>query len=334
MSLIGNLINRFRRAPLNEPQTDAPPTRVRLEHEYAVVEDKLEPRAESLDEYYQMRPLRFLSDDIFRTMNYAEELQSEDGSSLDHDPRPYHVVLPDHNFQSHPESGLEFQNGRMEIRGHRETLQAVGMKDDFLGGEKQAAWDKKAHSFRITYYTDPQPSARGLQGAKSVLSQESFESDDNGTITESGKGARREAAVRAERILEAARGWSQRAGELDNSADDINKAEGTGVAPEVPAEKLFTGILQDEKMMSRAFQWSGAGGDEQETYQKFDLEKTPGSVFVTGTTDGVYSGASLWSQETENGLHVLVTRPEWGTVEKVHLNSQIGRVEYERLEKG
>ncbi len=334
MSFIGNLINRFQRKPQLEAGSQAPPSRVRLEHDYAVAQDRLEPRADSLDEYYQMRPLRFLSQDIHQTMAYAEELKSEDGSSLDEDPRPHHVVLSDRNFQSHPETGLKFRNERMEIRGNDDVLRADKMDDDFLGAGKQAVWDKRAHTFRITYFTDSQVHPRSTLGAQTVLAQESFKSDAEGRIVDTGQGARHEAALRAERILKAARDWSLRVEEFDNSAEDMSKSDGIVVAPEVPAKELFTGALKDEKIMSRAFQWNGAKNDQQEPYQKFDLEKTPGSVFVTGTTDGIYSGASLWSQQTENGLQVLVTRPEWGTLERVRLDSQVGRVEYERLEKG
>lgn len=326
--MIRKFLNLFRRGSEQVPEQKQPPTLATKRHHYVVIEDRLEPRVGSLNEFYEVNALEFQTNEVLRTMQFAEELRTEDNSVLDKDQREGFVNLPEHGFTALPDQGYTLKSGEVHLTGNDESVTATNLADDFLGQDKTAIWDKQKSTFQITYRAESNTYPRGIPGSKSVIAREEFTTDASGKVH-----SQSENAVRVQRIIESSQKWATLANNLDNTTQDLNKKEKDIVAPNLARKSVLVGELENEKILSRAFEW-GPDQDEQHPYQTFDIEHTKNSLYVAGSTDGTYAGASLWSEQTDGQMHIVVTRPEWGTIEKVHWNRGDEKWLYERLEKG
>ena len=84
MNIFSKIIGAFR--PSKAPATRLAPEVEEKTHTYQVTDDGLVPSAKSLQEFYEIQESRHQARELFRTMQYAEELAAEDNTPLDTDP--------------------------------------------------------------------------------------------------------------------------------------------------------------------------------------------------------------------------------------------------------
>jgi hypothetical protein len=340
MNIVNQFLDVFRSKPTTKPEPRPEPTLETKSHSYQVVEDKLVPQVASLEGYYSANSVRHEAGNVFKAMQFAEELKSEDNNfPLDCDDREGHVVLPNNKFESHPESGYQLGMGDVQVSGDDQTARTTFVKDSWRAKNPSATLDKENQTLQFTYQVESRPTDKSGAGPKQRVSHGRFTVNSDGQVLLPNATSLKEAeeqapqkanALRANDILQAANLWNDLAVGLDNGGQDLNKTPGQIVAADVQLRPNDT-----EKVLSEAFTWGGEFGDDESPLKSFDLEQSSGGLYVTGSSeDGRTHLASLRSERTENDVHIVLDRPEINSVEKVHWNLSDGTLNYEKLKKG
>ncbi len=307
MNVFERIIGAFRPKPATPPAPKVEPSVDRKTHVYKVEKDELSPTASSLDEYYQILDLRHQANEVFRTMNYALELATEDGSPLDSDPRQGHVKLEQHKFEAHPDSGFQLSEGEVQVKGDSSRIETTRVSDNWMAKNQNAVWDRQNQTFILSFEGGEEPL---LPRAPEHL-------------------AHRETSLsgledRANDILKAAQYWQEKAGLLDNSDQDIQATTGLVVAPHAK--------LEAEPVLAQAF-FTDQGGEHK--YSAFDIEQSPNGTTVAGSVGQSRPfGARLSTIKNERGLGIVLERPEIGTTETVEWVVADGVLHYEKYKKG
>lgn len=307
MNVFERIIGAFRPKPAPPPAAIPEPPADRKSHVYKVTEDGLSPTASSLDEYYQIQDLRHQANEVFGTMKYALELAVEDGSPLDSDPRQGHVKLEQHQFEAHPESGFQFSEDEIQIKGNDSTIETTRISDNWMAKNQSAVWDRENQSFVLSF-----------DGGEVPLIPRAPEHLAHRETSQPGR------EDRANEILKAARYWQEKAGLLDNSDRDLQADSGRVVAPHT--------TLEAEPILAEAFY---SDQDGRHKYSAFDIEQSPSGTIVAGSIgQGRPFGARLSTVRNERGLGIVLERPEIGTTETVQWGVADDILHYEKYEKG
>ena len=147
MSLLSRIGNIFRRPkpPEPSPQTsreDQGPSR----YVFQKKADGLTPQVQSLDEFYAASQAQFEAQDMLRSVEFARELLGQDQSSLDQDPRPDYISLPERNFQASPETGYSHSQGAFEVRGTEDGSASVKSSES----QSQGQWNSETGTFTLS----------------------------------------------------------------------------------------------------------------------------------------------------------------------------------------
>lgn len=338
MSFLNRITDIFRRKPAPTQPNRPPVERSIREHSFAVTEDGLKPQVRSLDEYYSIQEIRNEADEILSAMRYADTLCSEDGSVLDKDGRDKHVVIPEHGFESHPETGHKLVQGRVQLQGDQHWSRTTEVEDSWRAKNQAATWDKENQEFHYHCEVEQRALSQFGKGPKHKISGGQFSLTPDGKVelpqavnleqakTQSEAHAN---AQRANDILESFRAWEAAAISQDKSPQDLDSRPGFVVAPQVDSDAT------QENVLSQTFTWDGEYGDEEFHFSGFDLEKTDRSLLVAGSHGGEnVHGARLIAEKGQNALNVVVERPEVGTIERVEWKISEGTLNYEKLKKG
>lgn len=334
MSLISKILAPFRRQQPAPPPVAEP--RIQKEsHTFRVEDDQIVCRGDSLREYYQQQELKYEAQNILRTMQYAEELLTEDDSGLDDDKRPGHLNLPEHGFEAHPETGYTLKKGDIQVGGNATESYTLKPSQGVDSQDQQARWDKENQSFELTFQRDVNYHTPQSSAPANVVSEGRFVIDAEGVVqAPEGQRKQQRAAKRAGELLQSALFWEQAGSGLDDTSKDLNESQGVVVAPSLSRDKIDG--LESESALSDAFVWDGAVGKTKSKFENFDLEKTPVSFFVAGgNAEGTRTfGARFSGERNESQLRVVLDRPEIGRRETVVWNIAEGIVAYEKSKKG
>jgi hypothetical protein len=308
MNILRKVIGAFRPAG---PPSPTPETSVETRnHTYKVTEDGLSPSARSLEEFYQIQDSRHQAQEIFRTMQYAGELASEDNSPLDTDPRPGHVKLPDHGFEAHPGSGFQLHQGEIQVAGNQDLVRTTATSDNWMAKNLVGTWNKSEATFSLDF--QPKAGPEIPPSPQSRIESQTFQA---------------ESKSRARDLIEAAQYWESKTKGLDGSAKDINAVSDQIVAPGVSVSQVGA-----DAVMAETFYTDGA----PRNFEYFDLESSAGGTVVAGNREqgGRPFGARLKSHRNSETMKVVLERPEIGTTETVEWVLSDGVLHYEKYKKG
>lgn len=311
MNVVQRIIGALRPLKRQAEPEQAAATPSQVTHSYRVEGDELVPTAQSLNEYYEIQDLKFQAREVLRTMQYAETLLSDDNTPLDTDPREGHVKLPEHGFESHPESGFSLKKGEVHVAGDSESVRTTRISDNSMATNQSATWSKQERAFTLTFQKPPEP--------------EVHLAPDN-RIEERAVPASEES--RASDLIKAAEYWEARAKGFDNTPLDIHGAAGHIVAPGLSSEQAG-----NEKVVAETFY---VEQNAAQSFGFFDLEFQNGATVVAGNRDnrGRPFGPKLTARRTAESMEVVFTRPEIGTTEKVEWVLSDGVLHYEKYKKG
>lgn len=294
----------------------APSTRPIVYHREG---DALRPTAASLHELYAADSVSYEAQEALRSVDYAHELQTEDQSSLDTDRRDQHVVLPENQFESHPDSGFSLNQGRFALQGQDQKVTFSATSDDtqVASGE----WDGSDAMLTVWPRQDFPTPPRYADGATNLLSEQ--------TVTYSpGRLPEDETGKRAAEIVQSVAAWEAMAQQLDGQMADLNPSSREVVAAHLQAPA-------GEAAMTQTFAERGPESLQKTPFTSFDLESSQGHLLVSGSFgQGPTFGATLESNREGNLLTAVLSRPELGIVEKVEWNTSDAVLHYEKLKKG
>ena len=294
----------------------APSTRPIVYHREG---NALRPNARSLSELYAADSVSYEAQEALRTVDYAHELQTEDQSSLDTDRRDQHVVLPENQFESHPDTGFTLKQGRFALQGQdrKATFSATTDDTQVASGE----WNGIDDTLTVWPRQDYPTPSRYADGATNLLSEQTVNYSP-GSLPED------ETGKRAAEIVNSVAAWETLAQGLDGQAMDLNPSSREVVAAHLQAPA-------GEAAMSQTFAERGPDGHEKTPFSSFDLESSQGHLLVAGSFgQGPTFGATLESKREGNLLSAVLSRPEIGVVEKVEWNTSDAVLHYEKLKKG
>ena len=325
MGLIGQIFDRFRQ-PKQNLASPPKPLSSSHEHTYKVVEDKLVPQVESLEEFHQQYQVEFEAQDTLRTMKHAESLLNEDQSSIDRDNRKGYIQLKDQpsvtNFVATPDTTFKFHSGEIKLEGHGRTIQSTQLPDTSRLFDQEALWNKDEQSLSFSYTTneDTQPRAR----AQNVVSRATFPADSTGRAESAVQSTDNGLLQRTNNILQSVEMWQEVAQLNDQTAQDLNPKAGSSVIPNFHINSMSKSDLEKENaLILSGFQTFGISGDDS-------------SLMVAGANEdgGQAFGATLSRRTTAQGVEVELDRPEIGTLEKITWDTSQGIIAYEKSKKG
>lgn len=306
MNVFQRIIGAFRPKP-SPPQSQPDPSADRKTHVYKVGKEGLSPTASTLEEYYQIQDLRYQANEIFGTMTYALQLAAEDGSSLDSDPREGHVKLEHHKFESRPESGFQLSEGELQVKGNDSRVETTRTSDNWMAKNQSAVWDRVNQTFALSFESE--------DGPPMPRSPEHLSHEETSPLGREN---------RANDILKAAQYWQVMAGQLDNSPRDIQAESGVVVAPNT--------TLDPEPVLAETFYSDERG---RHSFPAFDIEQSPNGTIVAGSFgQGRSFGAKLSAVRNDQGLEIVLERPEIGSTEKVEWAVADGILHYKKYKKG
>ena len=309
--------------------------------------------AATLDEYRaHLNVEDHVNRDAERLIASYVDIRSVDGSSVDLDPRPGHVVDPAANREYHPDTGrltpgrdgltIKESSGKIEI-------QSIDQRHPV------PTWPDRSYHFiyapdsRIATYTynaEVEESGRKRKDAK--LTQHPpvvFPVDQNGQVTSlrrtaqsleeaaANKGAN-QPAQRAGELLTSALKWDDVVQKLDGTRDDRNSKPGEVVLPVVPRRELAFAVDADPVIGGQLGSYEDEGSDElwAVVIDDFDLQYNKGGFIVADGNrieDRDYIVASFSGQVGEN-LVTAQLQSQAGT-ESVSWDKAKGTLTYEKV---